>query len=275
MREHYTEKYNIEHEFDVWHISKSFIKKIKSIARASGLLPEWKISLSNHLWYSAMSCEEDGDLLLEKFTSCLNHVINVHEWDDGVLFHGCDHDEMPEEEEKETKWLHVSSQEYKDLRRIVSDKTFLKDLKHAKHYIHTGALEMYHNELLKYAPKRTYVPYNGMVLRLVLAALDHNHNVGRPVVGDPVLHYSRHCDNFVLRNTYEPKSYKWRDDLQAKVTRFVTDRNIVHVTSVEQQFAVLFPYLDKKIPLATKQKPPLEEAIRTHFTRFPKPQLKS
>jgi hypothetical protein len=39
------------------------------------------------------------------------------------------------------------------LQKIILDKTFLKDLQPAKNYVHTGALESYHNLRLKYAPK--------------------------------------------------------------------------------------------------------------------------
>lgn len=43
----------------------------------------------------------------------------------------------------------------------------------------TGSLEVYHNIMLKYMPKRLHFGYDTMVARTQLAILDNNYNVGR------------------------------------------------------------------------------------------------
>lgn len=42
----------------------------------------------------------------------------------------------------------------------------------------TGALEVYHNVMLKYLPKRLHFGYDTMVARTQLAIMDNNYNVG-------------------------------------------------------------------------------------------------
>ncbi|KAL7381559.1 hypothetical protein ABVT39_007691, partial [Epinephelus coioides] len=47
------------------------------------------------------------------------------------------------------------------------------------HFKHTGSVEVYHNVMLKYLPKRLHFGYDTMVARTQLAILDNNYNVGR------------------------------------------------------------------------------------------------
>jgi len=42
-----------------------------------------------------------------------------------------------------------------------------------------GSLEVFHNEILKFAPKRLHFHRDSMIARVQLAILDHNENVGR------------------------------------------------------------------------------------------------
>jgi len=49
----YTE---ITHEFDLWHLSKSLMKKFKTINKKYEEVLAWKQSISNHLWWSAQTC---------------------------------------------------------------------------------------------------------------------------------------------------------------------------------------------------------------------------
>ena len=49
-------------------------------------------------------------------------------------------------------------------------------------YLHSSALESYHNVILKYVPKRLHFPYDHHKMRLMLAVIDHNLNAGRDVI---------------------------------------------------------------------------------------------
>ena len=55
----------IEHQFDVWHISKAVTKSLTSKAKTKGCeeLSPWIQSISNHLWFVSATCEGDEELL--------------------------------------------------------------------------------------------------------------------------------------------------------------------------------------------------------------------
>jgi len=46
-------------------------------------------------------------------------------------------------------------------------------------YCLTGTVEVYNGTRLKYSPKRCHFTYKGMVVRNMLATLDHNENARR------------------------------------------------------------------------------------------------
>jgi len=60
---------DITHEFDLWHLSKSLMKKFKTINKKYEEVLAWKQSISNHLWWSAQTCNGDSKVLVTKFTS--------------------------------------------------------------------------------------------------------------------------------------------------------------------------------------------------------------
>ena len=81
---------NINHQFDVWHVSKSVTKKLTKEGIKNGhcsLLP-WIQSVSNHL--SAQSCNLNPDVLVAKWSSIVHHAVNVHSWQDRH-FQSCEH----------------------------------------------------------------------------------------------------------------------------------------------------------------------------------------
>ena len=58
------ERPQINHQYDVWHLSKWVVKKLTSKAQQKGceeLMP-WIQSISNHLWWCAATC--DGNVVL-------------------------------------------------------------------------------------------------------------------------------------------------------------------------------------------------------------------
>lgn len=77
-----TQHPEIQHEFDVWHLSKSLMKKMKTLGKKHENAYLWKSSINNHLWWASQNCKGDGQLLFEKFTSLLHHIKNEHEWEE-------------------------------------------------------------------------------------------------------------------------------------------------------------------------------------------------
>lgn len=122
-------KYKFVHEFDIWHLCKSFIKKYNKLLKTCPILVEWKESLKNHLWWAAETCESNADLLVEKFQSLLRHVIDEHEWmSDGKHINCCAHDELDIEDRDDTLWLVKDSTEHKKLTKIITDSRFTNDI---------------------------------------------------------------------------------------------------------------------------------------------------
>lgn len=172
---------DIDHQFDVWHLTKSIAKKLTNKARQKGHeeLGPWIPAIKNHLWWCAQYCNGDWHMLLEMWQSIVHHITNVHHWNSGELFKTCRHEPLSGEEQQLKKWLTPGSAAHKALSDIVFDKRLTKDLKQVTQACHTGSLEVFHNVLLKYCPKRLHFTYPTMLGRLQLAVLDHNLNVGR------------------------------------------------------------------------------------------------
>ncbi|KAL4098108.1 hypothetical protein QTP88_022777 [Uroleucon formosanum] len=113
----------------------------------------WKTSINNHLWWSSKTCKGDGLLLTQKFTSVLKHISNIHEWEEDGIIQKCEHETLSEEYKNNTLWIHPDSESYNALKKILLAKDFLKDLQHAKHFVHTGRLESYHNSEFTFLKK--------------------------------------------------------------------------------------------------------------------------
>jgi len=56
----------IQHEFDIWHLSKSLMKRMKVLDKKYPDAYLWKASINNHLWWLSKTCKEDGLLLTQK-----------------------------------------------------------------------------------------------------------------------------------------------------------------------------------------------------------------
>ena len=63
----------INHQYDVWQLSKWVVKKFTNKAKQKGCgeLSPWIQSIANHLWWSDATCNGSVDLLREKWKSVL------------------------------------------------------------------------------------------------------------------------------------------------------------------------------------------------------------
>ena len=175
---------NINHQFDVWHVSKSITKKLvkKGAVKGCGALLKWVKSISNHFWWSVQTCEGDAQILREKWTSIIHHVVNVHSWSSAQHFLECAHPTLDQTTERRKKWLVLSSPAHEALKEVVLDTKLLQDLNSLTQFCHTGNLEVYHSLLTKYCPKWQHFSYSGMVARTQLAVIDHNMHTNREQV---------------------------------------------------------------------------------------------
>ena len=158
-------------------LAKMLKKKLAAASKkkSCAALGKWIKSIINHFWWSCATCEENEELLREKWTSIVFHIKNKHSWSGNSLYHRCMHPELSLSEEHAKEWLLPTSESFKALQLIVFDKTTLNDLKHLTKFSHTGSLEVYHSLYNKWLPKsHHFFSYNGMIARSQLAALDFN-----------------------------------------------------------------------------------------------------
>ena len=149
----------VEHNFDVCHMENTARKDVmaRSKIREDKGLEEWLRSILNQLWWSSRTSGGDADLLVEKWKSILYHACNIHEWPDDPEYkitHKCDHASLYPHAQRKKKWIEVDSDLYEALRKVVTKKQFLRDIRMLSRFLHTGALEVYHALITKYAPKR-------------------------------------------------------------------------------------------------------------------------
>ena len=173
---------DVVHYYDVWHLAKSVTKKLTKAAKrkdCTQLLP-WIHSISNHLLWSAQTCDHNTELLCAKWTSIVHHISNIHQWDDGYEhFNHCAHETLSSDDERKKQWLEKNSPAHNALCKIIYNKTLQRDIKKLCGFQHTGSLEVFHSMLTKYCPKRQHFCYNGMRARTELAIIDHNNNTER------------------------------------------------------------------------------------------------
>jgi len=152
----------IDHQFDVWHFSKSIKTKLLNVSKKKSCeeLRQWIKSICNHLWLF---------IVLDK--TILKDLVHF-------VYLECSHADLSPEAERTKAWLSPQSDSFLALQAIVLDKTILKDLVHLTKFSHTGILEVYHSVINKWAPKSTHFSYKGMVARCKLAAMDFNQGQG-------------------------------------------------------------------------------------------------
>jgi len=69
-------------------------------------------TLSNHLYWSAQTCNGNSDLLREKWTSSINHIANIHHWNRELMTQ-CEH-----ETTDDIDWLTVDSDTHRALKNM-------------------------------------------------------------------------------------------------------------------------------------------------------------
>lgn len=132
-------------------------------------------------------------------------------------------------------------------------KDLLKDLEHAKNIVHT-----YHNLRLKYMPKRIHLKYKGMLMRSMIAILDHNHNLDKKELGEKMV-YSKFAGQYVLKTKYGPSHDEWRHTIMTEV-----EKKMKEITPLKTEVETA------PIPqtIAPQPKPKYTDLIKTKYSRY-------
>ncbi|XP_055884447.1 uncharacterized protein LOC129926168 [Biomphalaria glabrata] len=158
-----TEKNYIRHFYDIWHVAKGLKKKLDHISLKQGgeLVNSWKKSIINHLYWCAVSTADgNGDLMLAKWQSILNHLVNQHTGHPNLLFPSCLHGSEYNTENKD--WFEPGTDDYESVCKILDHCKLEKDIKKLSPIHQTAALESFHSLVIKFAPKHTAFSYLGM-----------------------------------------------------------------------------------------------------------------
>ena len=121
---------HIKHQYDVWHLSKSVVKKLNTKAKVKRYeeLALWIQRIFNHLWWCAATCNGDVTLLREKWKSIVHHVTNKHSWQDSEVFHQCAHPCLSRREARRKCWLEPGSPAHVALEEVGLQPKLRKDL---------------------------------------------------------------------------------------------------------------------------------------------------
>ncbi|CAG0883283.1 unnamed protein product, partial [Cyprideis torosa] len=206
-----TERPEINHVFDAWQIQKRLGKALETVGVKGGrrTLQTWSRYLKNHLLWSIRNCGGSYDTLLDLWSLCLRHVVNDHG--------ECDHEELPEDEVRDTEWIEEGSPAHMSLTKIVNDIGFRSVLKQTTALRFSSELEAFHSTLNVHLPERSEVKKPQFVTTKVkIAVLDHNKNVGRNL-DYKVVWYSRGTKKYRMLGVKEKKDDDWRQLIRDEV----------------------------------------------------------
>ncbi|XP_058486000.1 uncharacterized protein LOC131459881 isoform X1 [Solea solea] len=257
---------NITHYYDVWHMEKGLSKKLLKISQNKGCekLTKWLCSIKNHMYWTAAS-STSGPERTAKWTSILNHVLDVHTHDDPA-FPQCLHPIRTSTDR--SKWLTAGTPAFCRLEKALTNKRVMKDVVKLSPHYQTSSLEAFHSLILRFAPKNVVFPFLGMLCRLYLAVMHFNENTARP--------QATNCDGEPLFRLQFPKSKK--GECTAKPVKEQATFKYVDETMdlvFEKVFPEPGPYTEAVLQMsipedlsAQFEKPDQKEVIERYVTRF-------
>uniref|UniRef100_A0A915E449 Uncharacterized protein n=1 Tax=Ditylenchus dipsaci TaxID=166011 RepID=A0A915E449_9BILA len=219
-----SEKPELEHDFDAWHMLKSIRRNIVNEAKkkCNKELKEAGPRFMNHLWHSTALPRGDPQLIKETALSGLLHLAGVHSWSQGVVPQVI-HDNTSNlatarewsnkrsmrplnisgtfETERFTKVLscnhevlnsientrvplNPASSSFAVLLKMVSSNQFLADISRLNGSNSTCSVESFHSIANIYRPKRKFYSKRGFIGRTQLGVMHFNENKKAELRGD-------------------------------------------------------------------------------------------
>ncbi|XP_012816083.1 mitochondrial potassium channel isoform X2 [Xenopus tropicalis] len=172
---------HIEHQLDVWQLCKIVAQRLEETSkkRKCGSIARWIPAITNHLWWSAQTCKQNVNLLIDKWKSVLFHVANVHHFPSLKLYQKCQHERISKMEEKNTEWIHSDHPAHAALAEIINDPLLLDDISKTETFCHTRDLEAFYRTIEKCQSEHLPLSIDELYARTILAALSYNRNVPR------------------------------------------------------------------------------------------------
>uniref|UniRef100_UPI00358F7204 uncharacterized protein n=1 Tax=Myxine glutinosa TaxID=7769 RepID=UPI00358F7204 len=170
----------VKRHFDVWHIAKGVKKKLLSLSKEKEChgIVQWMASIINHLYWCASSTPPgQPDTITAKWTSILNHLVNIHVHDN-PHFPSCAHAPLVGREARK-QWFHPCTPAMVKLEKLVRSPALLRDMRQLSGQEQTSSLEAFHSLLNHFAPKMYSFSYHGQLSRTLLAVMHFTENAGR------------------------------------------------------------------------------------------------
>lgn len=179
-------------QWDAWHCEKSALgNPLRELAKRKDmpLVKLWVKPLRTHWYWSLRSSRTGGrdgpvnvELAVEKFRSAAKHICNSHEWprdDDFTQHKRCQHEPIPEAEQRKIAWIPKDTEEYKVVKEIIYSEKLAQLMEGARNLYRTSENENYHSVRTgKYLPKRLFQGLQSMCSKTELTGLDRNNNRG-------------------------------------------------------------------------------------------------
>ncbi|XP_037641699.1 uncharacterized protein LOC119497554 isoform X2 [Sebastes umbrosus] len=172
---------NITHYCDISHMEKGISKQLEEIAKMKDCekLQKWLPSIKKHIYWTAAS-STTGPERVAKWTSHLNHVLDIHTHEDPI-YPQCLHPLRKTTDPN--KWLAAGTLAFYKLEKVMTNKKILKDVANLSPHPQTSSLEAFHRAIPRFAPKSVRFPFVGLLCRLYLAALYYNENADKEAEG--------------------------------------------------------------------------------------------
>ncbi|CAL9691207.1 unnamed protein product [Knipowitschia caucasica] len=254
----------VRHSFDMWHGAKNLSKKIHAVGQLKDctILHHWNRDICNHFWYCCKMAD-DYDTFFDMWTGILHHVTGEHSW----VFGACKHNPLIESSDKPL--IQRESIAHQKLSEVVLNERWLKSVTKYLTFRSTAELESYHNHILMYAGKRFGFSPPVYEARVLLAALDYNHHLGRSPK-------KTSSGDYQYRKLFNKKSRKWTLQVQKQKKEYS------YIPALQR--AVLLKRLScgKGMPAVTPKRPddprllgvlsgipapPKEDLLRTQASR--------
>ncbi|XP_071950193.1 uncharacterized protein [Antedon mediterranea] len=251
----------ITHYFDIWHVAKGLKKKLVALEKRKGCeqVNKWRRSIINHLYWSVVTSNGNGDLALAKWDSITNHIVDIHSGHSD-LFPACIHGPA-----QKKNFFTPGTECNEKVADILQNKYLMKDVVKLSPLGQTYGVEGFHNLVNHFAPKMFHFGYSGMKSRLLLAVFHYNENSDRI--------QARTKDGDLQYAIAFPKAKQGGHTVKKVMTECTfgyVDELITEVMSVVDGTAECIDFVDAPPPLcASFEHPDKTVAIESLFTRFP------
>ncbi|XP_075931630.1 uncharacterized protein LOC142931561 isoform X2 [Anarhichas minor] len=208
----------MRHSLDVWHGAKQLAQQIAAAAQVHGhaVLLSWLKDIVNHFWWCCKTADTKQDFS-DLWVGIIHHVGGRHTWSAG----SCHHEHLDDFGHKEA--IRDDCAAHAALLNILQNKRWLRDVHKYLTFRSAADLEPFHGHVLMYASRRFALSPVEYEARVLLAALDYNSHLNRPLVltndGKKKFKrlYRKHTRRWSVYAVRTLKTYGYIRDLQAKI----------------------------------------------------------